>query len=153
MPIEKITVADLELLEHPGILLTWFTWNDAAYSQMKSSGNLRLFSEKKIIRKIADYDIAIRNLGFYQKRVENFFMSDYALKANIHLNKFYTKNPGIKQSELVKKAGYNFDGWDEGGAIWQRIINFEIILHGTYPEIRKISIEIIDLLNKEYHLK
>jgi hypothetical protein len=151
-PVDNITLADMLSLEDPGIEISSFQWNDASYSQLKSSGNLRLFTDKKLIRKIALYESNIKSIAFFENSIQNMLLSDYTLRAGINKKKFLINNPELGKEGLLKKAGYNFEFWKEGGAINQKIISYELILHMIYPEINKIATEIIELLKKEYHL-
>ncbi|MEO6219179.1 MAG: hypothetical protein ABIO81_02040 [Ginsengibacter sp.] len=153
MPIVRITVADIDSLTNPGIDLSRFAWNDATYSQMKSSGTLRLFSEKDLVRKLALYESYIKEIGFFNKNIDDAFSSEYLLKASYYKSKFFENNPDIKGNVLLKQAGYNFNGWEMEDAITQRIISYQLILRDIYPEIKKTAAEIIDLLKKEYRLK
>ena len=66
---DKITWADIEALRNPRVDVTPFFWNDATYSQMKSSGNLRLFRDKELIKKIALYESMIKGFEFWNKSI------------------------------------------------------------------------------------
>jgi len=153
MSTDKITWADIETSKNPGVDITPFFWNDATYSQMKSSGNLRLFRDKELVRKIALYESMIKGFEFWNKSIQDFLKSDYYFRSEVNEEIFRKTNPHIDQNKSLKTLGYNFDAWSESNIIGKNIINYQLVLREEYPNLNKIAEEIISLLNKNYHLK
>jgi len=150
---DKITWADIEALRNPRVDVTPFFWNDATYSQMKSSGNLRLFRDKELIKKIALYESMIKGFEFWNKSIQEFLKSDYYFRSEVNEETFLKNNPSIDKSKSLKTLGYNFDAWSESNIIGKNIIGYQLGLREDYPHVNKIAEEIISLLNKNYHLK
>ena len=153
MSTEKITWADIEASRNPGVDITPFFWNDATYSQMKSSGNLRLFRDKELIRQIALFESMTKGFEFWNKSIQDFLKSDYQFRSDVNEKIFLKNNPHIDKNKPLKTLGYNFDSWSEGIIINKNIIDYQLGLRGDYPHLNKLAEEIISLLNKNYHLK
>ena len=152
MPVDRITWADIETTSNPGVDITPFFWNDATYSQMKSSGNLRLFRDKELIKKIALYESWIKGFEFWNKSIQDLIRSDYYFRSEVSEEIFRKKNPQIDKTKSLKTLGYNFDTWSEANIIGKKIIEFQLGLREDYPNINKLAGEIISLLNTNYRL-
>ena len=153
-PIDKITWADLETAKKPpGIDITPFLWNDATYSQMKSSGNLRLFRDKELIKNIALYESIIKRFEFWNNSIRDLLRSDYLFRALVNEEIFLNKNPNVDKTKSLKSLTYNFEAWTETNLLNREIINFQLAIREDYPQLNKVAAEIINLLNKKYHLE
>src|SRR6187402_3678227 len=120
---DKITWADIETTRNPGVDISPFFWNDATYSQMKSSGNLRLFRDKELIKKIALYESMIKGFEFWNKSIQDFLKSDYYFRSEVNEKIFRKNNPHIDQNKSLKTLGYNFEAWPQGNIIYKKIID------------------------------
>ena len=153
-PIDKITWADLETAKKPpGIDITPFLWNDGTYSQMKSSGNLRLFRDKELIKNIALYESIIKRFEFWNNSIRDLLRSDYLFRALVNEEIFLNKNPNVDKTKSLKSLTYNFEAWTETNLLNREIINFQLAIREDYPQLNKVAAEIINLLNKKYHLE
>ena len=151
-PVEKVTWADLKPQEF-GLDITPFIWNDASYSQMKSSGNLRLLKSKELIRKLGTYESLIKQIGFLEQRKDGFLKSEHSFRQEVNEEKFQLQHPGVDDSISLKTMGFNFDAWIESNMVSKRVYFYEEWLRELYPQLKIEADTIIGLLNKEYDLK
>ena len=66
---------------------------------------------------------------------------------------FLNKNPNIDKTRSLKSLAYNFEAWTETNLLNREIINFQLAVREDYPQLNKVAAEIINLLNKKYHLE
>jgi hypothetical protein len=155
-PIEKITFGQFKMAESSTYDIGTFIRNDATYSQMKSSGSLRYFKKADLIRKLALYESELKNLdAFWQTALQNHggLNSEHMLQHGLAAENFLKKNATLNPETLISTAGYKFQSWQEATLITMSLVNGIVELCNAYPNIKKTIIEIIELLNKEYHLK
>jgi len=151
--IDKVTWTDIETRKNPGVDVSPFLWNDATYSQMKSSGNLRLFRDKELIKKIALYESLIKRFEFWNNWTQELIKSDHYFQSEVNEEVFRKNNPSFDKNKSLKMLGYNFEEWSEASIIGNKLVAFQLGLREDYREVNKIAGEIISLLNKNYHLK
>jgi len=154
---DSITLGDLNFQKKSSVDLSVFVCNNATYSQLKSSGNLRYFSNTILIGKSGNYEAQIKRFESVWNTAQNIYggiSSEHFLQHKINTDKLLKNNSGKNPLLPVKTLGYSFQSWDESGIITENLLEY---LSGfsqvTYPELKKTAAEIIELLNEEYHLK
>jgi hypothetical protein len=154
---DSLTLSDFEILSTSSINLSVFVPNDATYSQLKSSGNLRYFSNATLVGKLAHYEAQIKRLESnwtLALKIYGGVSSEHLLQHKINSKRFLEKNSGKNPLSSIKSLGYGFQSWDEAGIIKENILDYILgLTQIAYPDLRKIAVEIIELLNKEYHFK
>lgn len=151
-----MTLKDFQDQNNNSIDLAVFSPNDATYSQLKSSGNLRYFGSTMLVGKLGNYEGLIKRLEANWNTAQKIYggvSSEHYLQYKINSKIFLEKNSGKNLLSSIKSLGYSFQSWDETAAITENLIEFILGFHQiVYPELKKIAVEIIELLNKEYHL-
>lgn len=156
-PTDKITFGDYYTIKGFSLDLTVFDPQDATYSQLKSSGNLRYFGNPEIVLKLAFYELAIRRFKSSWSELKSMYggmSSEHILQQNIISTKFFNKYPNQDPGRLIKDAGYRFESWEEAGTILSQLLEcLDILNDFQYPDLKKAATEIITMLNDEYHLE
>ena len=154
---DSVTLSDFHAQNNNSIDLAIFFPNDATYSQLKSSGNLRYFGNTILVGKLGNYEETIKRLEASWNTTQKYYggvSSEHYLQYKINSKKFFEKNSGKNPVSSIKALGYGFQSWDEVGIITENFMEILLGFHQfVYPELKKIAVEIIELLNKEYHLK
>jgi hypothetical protein len=152
-----VTLNDLNFLMNGSFDLEVFVRNDATYSQMKFSGSLRYFENMTLLGKLAAYEAQIKKFETDWSNTREFFggiSSQHFLEFAVHSEKFISSHPDMPATQLIEPAGYNFQSWDETCQIFNILLWFiSGVNDTTYPKLKQTAVEIIDLLNKKYHLK
>ncbi len=153
----EITVGDLRQLSEQSFSLEYFIPRDATYSQLKNSGNLRLFTNLDISVALSQYESALKHFTDIRQLTMSGMggiQSEHILQHDISIYKFLKRSINNDSLQSARKAGYNFRSWDESNKIKIDMAeiyeNFNELL---YPTLKYYVIQIIQLLNKEYNLK
>ena len=154
-PEEKMTLGDLLFLDTHFTNGSTFDPHDVTYTELISSGNLRLFENPEISVKLAGYQKLVKYyIEYFKNNFDGGVGVDYSLKYDIHRKDFLKKYGNSNKEMLIKDAGYNFEGWRETATLSERYIkSIDLFNTEVYRDWKKSAIEIILLLNKEYHLK
>jgi hypothetical protein len=146
-------------------------WNKSTLTQLIQSGNLRFFKNKRLVDKINNYHsmqgrIMSNNEQDFLHRNEITLIRGRLLSA-----KFYEPFSGIQISDEMKQhlPDKQIDSLitqqlplrnGSGGVMDEFINNLtdrksrnKRYVEELYPEALKLAIEILEMLNKEYHLK
>ena len=154
---DSVTLSDFHVQNKSSIDLSVFVPYDATYSQLKSSGNLRYFSNTILVVKLGHYEAQIKRSEGVWNTVQKIYggvSSEHYLQYKINSKKFLEKNSGKNPLSSIKSLGYGFQSWDEAGLITENFMEYILGFHQiVYPDLKQTAVEIIELLNKEYHLK
>lgn len=156
-PSEKITIAQWDSTDNHGIDLSQFISNDATYSLLKSSGNLRYFNDTALIRRLVQYESQLKSLKDFTNTISSLYGglgSGHMLASTIAGKNFLAKKNLFSPSTLLKDAGYNFISWNESAEIIMiHMRSIQSMYTDFYPMLKQTATEIIVLLNEKYHLK
>lgn len=133
---------------------------DGTMQQLKNSGGLRLISNKTISDKIIAYDVLYREI-LIQQQLEEIQMNEYreiagrvfdasvfrsmtTLKDSIPItrpegNPQLADHSPVLLNELANKLNY----WSVGSSYQQQLLN----------QLRKMAVDLVVLIKKEYHLE
>ena len=148
----------------------FFFSSDGTMQQLKNSGGLRLISDQLISDKIIAYDVLYRNI-MLQQNLEEVHLNEYrglaakifdAAVFNIMTKELTTKssrdnpllsmfferpadNPQLKDSSpiLLNELANRLNYWAAGSLRLLQLLE----------QLKKMGVELIDLIKKEYHLK
>ena len=130
--------------------------NKSTIDQMKSSGNLRLIRKQNIADSLAEYDLLWERASLwrdmYSKRQDENIAYQNKIVSGSDLLRFHSKTtdlkireaPSIKIHSSYLDEYYNYLDRQRGTT------NNDIKIYKT---IYDYAIKLIDLINKEYHLK
>ncbi|HSU28628.1 MAG TPA: hypothetical protein VLJ68_09625 [Chitinophagaceae bacterium] len=155
----EITVADLRGFRGYEFetFQSVFSPHDAIYSELKNSGALRYFTNLNIINKLTQYEWTIKK--FSESHLENRsylggVQSSQMLLFETNYQKFLDHTSLLEPEMSAEKSGYGFQLWDERQTILSNMIFIlNRYIDSDYPKFKKDATEIIEILNKEYHLK
>lgn len=132
-------------------------------TQITQSGNLRYFTNIQLIKKIsayysrAQYITTLNSIdrGFREKAME--------LKARVLDNYFFSKYSSYPIVDWPHIPDSLMNGWlpvhstdrmnEFANSLENRRTNFSIFIKRVYPEALSASLQLMDLLRKEYDLK
>ena len=155
--IRDITIADLRKKDTVSFLMDYFQPNNATFEQMKTSGELRYFKNIELTSRLAHYDWSIKHYLEMKREIGGVYSglsSEHLLQYDIKMEEFLKKTAQMDSTTPVLKAGYKFDSWFEIKKLTENRVLFKYLLkEGIYPDLKIQATIIIDILNKEYHLK
>jgi len=154
---QNITLADLRFLNATSFQISPFRPHNATLLQLKSSGSLRYFQNIQLKEKLANYEWAINNANeiYHSFLTEGGgIQSEHILYYNISREKFLKATEAFSDNLLASSAGYNFKSWDEFHYIAKSLMDvMQFMYTYSYPDLKIRAAELIELLNKEFHLK
>ena len=154
---DKITLGDLRILDSSDFMISPFQTHNATLSQLKSSGSLRYFESVELKDRLANYEWTINKLhDMYKIFISEGggLESEHIIQYHINMNKFLTKAAQLPDNMLAGKAGYNFKSWSEYGYITNSLMQvMQMFYSDSYPYLKNDATEIIDLINRKYHLE
>lgn len=156
-PTDKVSCRDYYGLKSKDVTIIVFEPQNATYTQLQHSGNLRYFTNPEIVLQLAFYDLAVKK---YQTLWNDFktayggLNSEHILQQSIMSDKFLKEHPMDSCASLLKDLGYNFRSWEEAGVIKSNILNgINFLNTEMYPSLMKSATDLIEMLDNEYHLK
>lgn len=157
IPPNELTVGQLDSTSLLGFNLDIFRQNDAIYSLLKFSGNLRYIRDTAIISRLTNYENQVKTLKEAWNLTTTLYgglNSEHLLQATVNGERFKREKKEINSNTLLKDAGYNFASWDENAMITKTNMNISLLIYEAfYPQLFRTAKELIALLNKKYDLE
>jgi len=154
---ESITIGDLRWLDTTSFLVDFFISKNSTFEQMKHAGQLRYFQNAELTATLGHYDWSVKHYLEMKANIQNIYgglSSEHVLQSTITRELFLEKNLDKNDTLSAAKGGYKFESWYENLKIQGlRFFLGDFLLNHIYPDLKSQATNIIDILNKEYHLK
>jgi hypothetical protein len=154
--LESITIRDLRHVDTIHFLVDFFISKNVTFEQMKHAGQLRYFQNVNLSAALGDYDWSVKHYHEMKTNIQNIYgglSSEHALQSKITRQHFLRKVEGRSDSLSAMKEGYKFESWFENREIQAaRFFLSDFLMQGIYPDLKVQATNIINILNKEYHL-
>jgi len=154
--INEISIGELRIKDTTAFLIDEFLPNNATYDQMKSSGELRYFSDVMLINKLAMYYWQIKRNDEtlkFASSVYGGYSNQRFMDYQVRSDEFLKKSASMDSSLHAVNSGYHFDYWFEAKKITEANLEKVELKKMYYPALISAATEIISQLNKEYNLK